>query len=88
MPGGQRKSTGSRGLRVLEEAWDDFLLEGFSVKFVRFLWFWVVSSWFQKVWSCVPGGAWRSGEVQEFQNGRLRVLEEVWDDFLLKAFAC
>ena len=51
------------GLRALEEVWDDFLLEAFSVKFARFLWFWVVSS-FQKVWICVPGGLWRSGEAQ------------------------
>ena len=39
------------GLGALEEVWDDFLLEAFSVKFARFLWFWVVSSWFQKMWS-------------------------------------
>ena len=52
------------GLRALEEAWVDFLLEAFSCQVCSFLWFWGVSSWFQKVLSCVPGGLWRSGEGQ------------------------
>ena len=76
------------GLRALEEAWDDFLLEAF----------------FYQVWSfsvllgrlqVPPGGVEvrprRSQEVKgspEFQNGGLRALEEAWDDFLLKAFSC
>ena len=37
------------GLRALEDAWDDFLLEAFSCqKSARSLCFWVVPSWFQK----------------------------------------
>ena len=44
------------GLRALEEALDDFLLEVFSVKFVRFLCSWGVSGWLREVSSCVPGG--------------------------------
>ena len=43
----------------------------------------------------VPEGVelrpWRSLQVRgspELQNGRLRALEEAWDDFLLKAFSC
>ena len=43
----------------------------------------------------VPEGVelrpWRSLEVwgsPELQNGGLRALEEVWDDFLLEAFSC
>ena len=51
------------GLRALEEAWDDFLLEAFSVKSGRFLCFWGVSRWLQEVSSCVLGGPWRSGEA-------------------------
>ena len=34
---------------------------------------------------------WRSLEVRgspELQNGGLRALEDVWDDFLLEAFSC
>ena len=76
------------GLRALEEARDDFLVEVF----------------FCQVWSfsvllgrlqVVPGGVElrprRSLEVRgspELQNGRLRALEEAWDDFLLEAFFC
>ena len=52
------------GLRALEEAWDDFLLEHFPVKFGRFLCSWRVSGWLQEVSSCVPGGPRRSGEAQ------------------------
>ena len=66
------------GLRALEEAWDDFLLEAF----------------FCQVWSfslllgrlqVAPGGVelppWRSQEVwgsPELLNGGLRALEEAW----------
>ena len=52
------------GLRALEEAWDDFLLEAFSVKCGRFLCSWGVSRWLQEVSSCVQGGLRRSGEAQ------------------------
>ena len=71
------------GLRALEEAWDDFLLEVF----------------FCQVWSCsvflgslgvVLGGVelhpWRSQEVKgspELQIGGSRALEEAWDDVRL-----
>ena len=73
------------GLRALEEAWDDFLLEAF----------------FCQVWSFSvllgrlrvgPGGVElrprRSHEVRgspELQNGDLRALEEAWGDFLIEA---
>jgi len=76
------------GLRALEEAWDDFLLEAF----------------FCQVWSfsvllgrlqVAPGGVElrprRSLEVRgslELQNGGLRALGEAWDDFLIEAACC
>ena len=43
-------------------------LRHFLVKSARSLCFWVVPSWFQKVWSCVPGGPWRSGEAKSFKR--------------------
>ena len=74
------------GLRALEEAWDDFLLEAF------FCQVWSFSVLLGRLW-VAPGGVdlrpWRSQEVrgsQELQNGGLRALEEARDDFLLEAF--
>ena len=76
------------GLRALEEAWDDFLLEAF------FCQVWSFSVLLGRLW-VAPGGVelrpWRSQEVRgspELQNGGLRALEEAWDDFLLEAFFC
>ena len=75
------------GLRALEEAWNDFLIEAFSVKSGRFL--------CSEALQVNPGGVElcprRSLEFrgrQELQNGALRALEEAWDDFLLEAFSC
>ena len=72
------------GLRALEEAWDDFLLEAF----------WSFSVLLGRV-QVVSGGVelrpWRSLEVRgspELQNCGLRALEEAWDDSLLEAFSC
>ena len=66
------------GLRALEEAWDDFLLEAF------FCQVWSFSVLLGRLW-VAPGGVdlrpWRSQEVrgsQELQNGGLRALEEAW----------
>ena len=74
------------GLKALEEAWDDFLLEAF----------------FCQVWSfsVLLGGlqvAPRRVELRprrflefwgspELQNGGLRALEEAWDEFCLRHF--
>ena len=76
------------GLRALEEAWADFLLEAF------FRQVWSFSVLIGRLW-LAPGGvdlrSWRSLEVKgspELQNGGLRALEEAWDDFLLEAFFC
>ena len=76
------------GLRGLEEAWDDFLLEAFSCQV------WSFSVLLGRV-QVVPGGVElrprRSLEVRrspELQNGGLRALEEAWNDFLLEAFSC
>ena len=76
------------GLRALEEAWDDFLLEAFSCQVCLF-------SVLLGRLTLVPEGVelrpWRSLEVRgspELQNGGLRALEEAWDDFLLEAFSC
>jgi len=76
------------GLRALEEAWDDFLLEAFSCQVWSFS---VLLGRFQMV----PGGVElrprRSLEVRgspELQNADLRALEEALDDFLLEAFSC
>ena len=76
------------GLRALEEAWDDFLLEAF------FCQVWLFSVLLGRLW-VAPGGvdlrSWRSQEVKgspELQNGGLKALEEAWDDFLLEAFFC
>ena len=76
------------GLRVLEEAWDDFLIEAFSCQV------WSFSVLLGRL-QVVPGGVElrprSSLEVRgspELQNGRLRALEEAWDDFLLEAFFC
>ena len=73
------------GLRVLEEAWDDFLLDAFSCQVCSF-------SVFLGRFKLVPEGVelrpWRSLEVRgnpELQDTGLRVLEEGWDDFLLEA---
>jgi len=51
------------GLRALEEALDDFLLEAFSCQVWSFS---VLLGRLQVVpgdSSCVPGGPWRSGEA-------------------------
>ena len=76
------------GLRALEEAWDDFLLEAF------FCQIWLFSVLLGRL-GVVPGGVklrpLRSHEVRgspELQNGGLRALEEAWDDFVLEAFFC
>ena len=81
------------GLRALEEAWDDFLLEASSCQV------WSFSVLLGRLW-VAPGGVelqpWRSQEVRgspELQNGGLRALEEAWDDFLFeeltrRAFTC
>ena len=49
------------GLRALEEAWDDFLLEAFSCQVRSFS---VVLGRLIQLWSCVPGVPSRSGEAQ------------------------
>ena len=71
------------GLRALEEAWDDFLLEAFSCQ----VWSFSVLLWRLQV---APGGVElclrRSLEVREspeLQNGGLRALGEALDDFLI-----
>ena len=76
------------GLRVLEEAWDDFLLEAFSCQVCSFS---VLLGRLKLVPEGVELRPWRSLEVRgrpELQNGGLRGLEEAWDDFLLEAFFC
>ena len=67
------------GLRALEEAWDDFLLEAF------FCQVWSFSVPLERL-QVTPGGAElrprRSLEVGgslELQNGGLRALGEAWD---------
>ena len=76
------------GLRALEEARDDFLLEAFSCQV------WSFSALLGRL-KVSPGGVEvrprRSLEVRgspELQNGALRALEELFDDFLLEAFSC
>ena len=75
------------GLRHLEEAWDDFLIEAFSCQV------WSLSVLLGR-FQVAPGGIElrprRSKEVRgspELQNGGLRVMEEVWDDVLIEAFS-
>ena len=76
------------GLRGLEEAWDDFLLEAFSCQV------WSFSVLLRRV-QVAPGGhelrPRRSLEVRgslKLQNGGLIALEKAWDNFLLEAFSC
>ena len=76
------------GLRALEEARNDFLLEAFSCQV------WSFSVLLGRV-QVVPGGfelrPRRSLEVRgspELLNDGLRALEEAWDDFFLEAFSC
>ena len=76
------------GLRALEEAWDDFLIEAFSCQ----VWLFSVLGGRLQV---APGGVElrprRSQEVRgfpELQNGSLRALEEAWEDVLIEAFSC
>ena len=80
------------GLRALEEAWDDFLLEAFFCQ----VWcqVWSFSVLLGRLW-VAPGGvdlrSCRFQEVkgsQELQNGGLRALEKAWDVFLLEALFC
>ena len=74
------------GLRALEEAWDDFLLEAFSCQVCSFS---VVLGRLKLVPEGVELRPWRSLEVKgspELQNGGLRALEEVWDDLTRRAF--
>ena len=91
---GQRRSQEVRrspelqkgGLRALEEAWDDFLLDAFSCQVCLFS---VVLGRLK----LVPEGVELRPSLEvkgspDLQNGGLRALEEVWDDFLLEAFAC
>ena len=66
------------GLRALEEAWDDFLIEAFSCQV------WLFSVLLGRL-QVVPGGVeLRSRRSQDFrgspelQNGGLRALEEAW----------
>ena len=66
------------GLRALEEAWDDFLLEAFSCQV------WSFSVLLGRLW-VGPGDVdrrpWSTQEVRgshELQNGGLRALEEAW----------
>ena len=62
------------GLRVLEEAWDDFLLEAFSCQVCSFS---VLLGRLKLVPEGVELRPWRSLEVRgspELQNGGLRVL--------------
>ena len=76
------------GLRALEEAWDDFLLEAFSCQVCSFS---VLLGRLKLVPEGVELRPWRSLEVRgspELQNGGLRALEETWDDFLLEALFC
>ena len=76
------------GLRALEEAWDNFLLEAFSCQVWSFS---VLLGRLRLVPESVKLRPWRSLEVRgspELQNGGLRALEEAWDDFLLEAFCC
>ena len=76
------------GLRAVEEALDDFLLEAFFCQVESF------SVLLGRLW-VAPGSVklqpWRSPEVRgspELQNGGLRALGEAWDDFLLEAVSC
>ena len=66
------------GLRALEEAWDDFLLEAFSCQVCSFS---VLLGRLRLVREGVELRSWRSWEVtgsSEFQNGCLRAMEEAW----------
>ena len=83
---GGRSQLWNGGLRALEEAWDDFLLEAF------FCQVWLFSVLLGRL-RVAPGGVelspCTSQEIRggpELQNGGLRALEEAWDDFLLEAF--
>ena len=76
------------GLRDLEEAWDDFLVEAFSCQVCSFF---VLLGRVQVVAGSLRLRPRRSLEARgspELQNGGLRPLEEAWDDFLLEAFSC
>ena len=76
------------GLRVLEEAWDDFLLEAFSCQGCSFS---VLLGRLRLVREGLELCLCRSLEVggsPESQNGGLRVLEEVLGWFLLDVFFC
>ena len=75
------------GLRALEDAWNDFEIEAFSVKSGRFL--------VLRRLQVTPGGVElcprRSLEFRgrpELQNGALRALEEAWENFLLEGTSC
>ena len=86
------------GLRALEEAWDDLLLEAFSCQVWSFSMH-QVEAFSCQVWSfsvllgrlqVAPGGVElrprRSLEVRGspgLQNGGLRALGEAWNDFLI-----
>ena len=86
MKGSQELQNG--GLRALEEAWDDFLLEAFSCQVCSFS---VLLGRLKLVPEGVEMRPWRSLEVRgrpELQNGGLRGLEDASDDFLLEAFCC
>ena len=66
------------GLRALEEAWDDFLLEAFSCPVCSFS---VVLGRLKLVPAGVELRPWRSLEVRgspELQNGGLRALKEAF----------
>ena len=75
------------GLRALEEAWDDFLVEAFCWQVWSFS---VLLRRLQVAPGCVQLRPWRSLEVRgspELQNGGLRALEEAWDDSCLRHVA-
>ena len=83
-PGGSRRCRAASqevsggGLRALEEAWDDFLLEAFSCQVCSFS---VVLGRLKLVPEGVDLRPWRCLEVRgspELQNGGLRALEEAW----------
>ena len=71
------------GLRALEEARDDFLLEAFFCQVWSFS---VLRGRVQMAPEGLELRPWRSLEVRrspELQNGGLRALEEAWDDLRL-----
>ena len=76
------------GLRALEEAWDDVLLEVF------FCQVWSFSVFLGRLWVAPGGVELRPGRSKELRGspdllkGGLRALEEAWDDFLIEAFSC